>query len=120
VAGDQARGLINLMDLEREHAYSASDVRLLETLAASMSVALDNARLFDEVQKSNAQISEALERETASNDILRVIAESPTDVRPVLDVIARHAARLSGSDDAVIGSGTAKNSSSPRITATFR
>ena len=81
--------LINLMDLEREHAYSASDVRLLETLAASMSVALDNARLFDEVQKSNAQISEALERETASNDILRVIAESPTDVRPVLDVIAQ-------------------------------
>ena len=49
VAGDQARGLINLIDLEREHAYSASDVRLLQTLANAMSVALENARLFDEI-----------------------------------------------------------------------
>ena len=48
------------------------------------------------------EITESLERETASNDILRVIAESPTDIRPVLDVIARNAAQLSGSDDAII------------------
>ena len=51
VAGDQARGLINLIDMEREHAFSASDVRLLQTLANSMSVALENARLFDETQR---------------------------------------------------------------------
>ncbi|MFM8426394.1 MAG: GAF domain-containing protein, partial [Chloroflexota bacterium] len=51
VVGDQARGLINLMDIEREHAFSESDVRLLQTLANSMSVALENARLFDETQR---------------------------------------------------------------------
>jgi GAF domain-containing protein len=51
VGGDQARGLISLVDLEREHAFSASDVRLLQTLANSMSVALENARLFDETQR---------------------------------------------------------------------
>ena len=51
VAGDQARGLINLDDYEREHAFSDSDVRLLQTLANSMSVALENARLFDETQR---------------------------------------------------------------------
>ena len=51
VAGDQARGLINLVDMEREHAFSASDVRLLQTLANAMSVALENARLFDETQR---------------------------------------------------------------------
>ncbi|HSS69182.1 MAG TPA: GAF domain-containing protein, partial [Casimicrobiaceae bacterium] len=50
VAGDQARGVIYLMDIEREHAFSDSDVRLLQTLANSMSVALENARLFDETQ----------------------------------------------------------------------
>ena len=51
VAGGQARGLINMGDLNREHAFSASDVRLLQTLANAMSVALENARLFDETQR---------------------------------------------------------------------
>ncbi len=51
VVGGQARGLINLIDMEREHAFSESDVRLLQTLANSMSVALENARLFDETQR---------------------------------------------------------------------
>src|SRR5436190_1631733 len=51
VAGDQARGLTSLVDLEREHAYSDSDVRLLQTLANVMSVALENVRLFDETQR---------------------------------------------------------------------
>src|SRR5215472_16741926 len=51
VAAGEARGLIGLVDLEREHAFSDSDVRLLQTLANSMSVALENARLFDETQR---------------------------------------------------------------------
>ena len=51
VVGDQARGLIDLVNMEREHAFSDSDVRLLQTLANSMSVALENARLFDETQR---------------------------------------------------------------------
>ncbi len=46
----QVRGMLTLND-EREHAYSESDVRLLESLAASLSVALENARLFDETQR---------------------------------------------------------------------
>jgi GAF domain-containing protein/CheY-like chemotaxis protein len=101
LTGEETRGAIVLSD-GREEVYSDSDVRLLQTLANSMSVALENARLFDEVQKRNAEITESLERETASNNILRVIAESPTDIQPVLDVIARNAAQLSGSDDALI------------------
>jgi len=51
VVGDHARGLISLTDVERDHAFSASDVRLLQTLANSMSVALENARLFNETQR---------------------------------------------------------------------
>ena len=103
VVNDEAIGGISLQNMNLENSYSESDVRLLTTLANSMSVALENARLFDEVQKKNAEITESLERETASNDILRVIAESPTDIQPVLDVIARNAAQLSGSEDAIIG-----------------
>ncbi|MEO6927620.1 MAG: GAF domain-containing protein, partial [Casimicrobiaceae bacterium] len=51
VVGDQARGLINLVDMHREHAFTESDMRLLQTLANSMSIALENARLFDETQR---------------------------------------------------------------------
>ena len=51
IVGDQVRGTIDLVDMEREHAFSESDVRLLQTLANSMSVALENARLFDETQR---------------------------------------------------------------------
>ncbi len=51
ISGDQARGLISLMNIEQEHAFSDSDVRLLQTIANSMSVALENARLFDETQR---------------------------------------------------------------------
>ncbi len=56
VAGDQARGLINLKDMEREHAFSDADVRLLQTLANSMSIALENARLFDEERHRAAEL----------------------------------------------------------------
>ena len=51
VLGDQARGTIKLIDLNREHAFTQSDLRLLQTLANSMSVALENARLFEETQR---------------------------------------------------------------------
>ncbi|MBK7454637.1 MAG: GAF domain-containing protein [Anaerolineales bacterium] len=51
VVGDQARGMVDLVDMQHEHAFSESDVRLLTTLANAMSVALENARLFDETQR---------------------------------------------------------------------
>ncbi|RPJ18661.1 MAG: GAF domain-containing protein, partial [Chloroflexi bacterium] len=102
MVGKELKGMVGIANLDKENAYNDSDLRLLQTLANSMSVALENARLFDEVQKKNAEITEALERETASNDILRVIAESPTDIQPVLEVIARNAAQLSRLDDAII------------------
>jgi signal transduction histidine kinase/CheY-like chemotaxis protein/tetratricopeptide (TPR) repeat protein len=51
VIGEAVRGVVNLGDVEREHAFTEADVRLLETVAASMSVALENARLFDESQR---------------------------------------------------------------------
>ena len=54
VSGDEVRGLIQITDVERTHAFSESDVRLLQTLANSMVVALENARLFDETQRALA------------------------------------------------------------------
>src|SRR6185436_2365512 len=51
VIGDRLRGMIMLENYERDNAFSDADVRLLETVAGSMSVALENARLFDETQR---------------------------------------------------------------------
>ena len=55
VVGDEARGVISLQNLDREHAFADRDVRLLTTLAGSLSVALENARLFAETRRLLAE-----------------------------------------------------------------
>ena len=94
VAGDQARGLIHLEDLEQEHAFSELDVRLLQTLAGAMSVALENARLFDETQRRT--------RETAALAEVGRDISSTLDLPTVLERIARHAKDLLVGDNSAI------------------
>ena len=103
MAGAEARGSIVLQDMEREHAFSDSDVRLLQTLANSMSTALENVRLFTELQEKNlaltkthAQVTESLEQQTATAEVLKVISRSTFDLRPVLETLIEHATRLCG------------------------
>tara|TARA_R110002049_G_scaffold91792_2_gene228357 strand:+ start:1 stop:3855 length:3855 start_codon:yes stop_codon:yes gene_type:complete len=55
--GDTVRGYVSLQNLDKEHAFDDSDVRLLSTLANSMSVALENARLFNETEQRNAELA---------------------------------------------------------------
>jgi GAF domain-containing protein/DNA-binding response OmpR family regulator/tetratricopeptide (TPR) repeat protein len=102
IASDQVVGGIVIDDFEREYAYGESELRLLTTIAASLGTALENARLFDEVQKKNIEISEALEQQTATSNVLRVIAGSPTEIGPVLDAVAESAARLCEANDVQI------------------
>ena len=87
VVGGVCEGVVSVQNTQREGAYDADDQRLLETIAANVGVALQNARLFNETK-------EALARQTATADILRVISSSPTDVRPVFDAIVETALRL--------------------------
>jgi GAF domain-containing protein len=75
-------------------AYSQRQIELAQTFADQAVIAIQNARLFDEVQARTRDLTEALGRQTASAEILRVIASSPTDVQPVFDAIARSAAEL--------------------------
>ena len=56
-AGDTVFGYISLQNLDREHAFSVSDVRLLSTMANSISMALENARLFNETEQRNAELA---------------------------------------------------------------
>src|SRR5262249_39469225 len=75
-------------------AFPDKQVELLQTFADQAVIAIENVRLFKELEAKNASLTEALDQQTATGDILRVISSSPTDVQPVFDSIVRSAVRL--------------------------
>jgi len=83
-------------------AFSDAHVALIRTFADQAVIAIENVRLFKELESRNAALSESLEQQTATAGILRVISGSPTDVQPVLDAVAESAARVCGADDAIV------------------
>src|SRR5262249_6347757 len=89
--------------------FTSAQIKLLETFADQAVIAIENVRLFKELtqktaelETSNSELRETLEQQNATGEILGVIASSPTDIQPVLDVVAKNAARLCDSNDAQI------------------
>jgi GAF domain-containing protein/CheY-like chemotaxis protein/HPt (histidine-containing phosphotransfer) domain-containing protein len=95
IVGGQATGRISLQNLDREHAFSEADVRLLTTLAGSLSVALENARLFEETRQRNAELA-------LINDVQRGLAEN-LEMQAMYDLVGERLAQIFDAQTVDIG-----------------
>ncbi|MEO8251764.1 MAG: GAF domain-containing protein [Chloroflexota bacterium] len=90
VSGGEARGVISLQSLDRENAFSESDVRLLMTLAGSLSVALENARLFDETKRLLGETDRRAAELAIVNDVQRGLA-AQLDPQAMYELVGKRA-----------------------------
>ena len=76
------------------NGFSPSDVTLLQTFANQAAIAVDNARLLQEIEQRNNELAESLELQTATSEVLQLISDNPGDLQAVFDGIVVQAARL--------------------------
>jgi GAF domain-containing protein len=94
-------GVIVLVRSKRQ-TFSVKQIELVKTFADQAVIAIENVRLFEEVQARTQELEESLQQQTATSDVLKVIASSPTEVGPVLQAIVESACQLCESDDATV------------------
>jgi len=97
----RAIGTINVTR-ENVGSFAEPDVQLLQTFADQAVIAVENARLFDEVQARTSDLSEALQQQTATADVLKVISASPGELEPVFQALLQNAVRLCEAEFAML------------------
>ena len=91
-----------LMRRTEVRPFSDKEIALVKTFVDQAAMAFENGQLFREIDARNHDLAESLAQQTATSEILRVIASSPTDLQPVLNTVAENAARICEANDALI------------------
>jgi GAF domain-containing protein len=93
--GDELLGVIMIFRLE-VRVFTEKQIALVETFADQAAIAIENVRLFEAEQQRTTELSEALEQQTATSEVLRVISSSPGDLEPVFNAMLENAVRICG------------------------
>src|SRR6266542_5757910 len=105
MVGKELKGMVGIANLDKEYAYNESDLRLLQTLANSLSVALENARLFDETQRLLKETEQRNAELAIINSVQAGLAEglaSKRDMQAVYDLVGDKIRELFPSTDTEI------------------